>query len=215
MTETLPTHVERHLLDLYRRRPELQACDHTLREAYVLLRELHDADGTFYVCGNGGSAADAEHWCGELLKSFETRRHGPKLTDSLPAELHHQLEDGFRAIPLTGFTSLRSAVANDTAAEVEYAQLVWVLARAADVVCGISTSGNSTNVCLALKAARARGARTLVLTGQDGGQAAELADVAIQVPARRTLEVQEFHLPVYHTLSLMLEDGCFGTPLSG
>lgn len=162
------------------------------------------------MCGNGGSAADAEHWCGELLKSFETRRHGVQEAPGLSHELRSQLEDGMRAIPLTGFTSLRTAVANDTAAEVEFAQLVWVLGRENDVVCGISTSGNSSNICLALEAARARGARTLALTGSGGGRAAELADVAIRVPASRTLEVQEFHLPVYHTLSLMLEDGCFG-----
>lgn len=199
----------RHLDELIGRRPALGACRAEIVRAYELLLTMHADGGTLYLCGNGGSAADAEHWAGELMKSFELRRHGVGV-EGVSEPLRSKLEQGVRAVPLTGFVSLRTAVANDTGADVEFAQPVWVLAKPGDVVCGITTSGNSANVCLALEAGRARGAATLALTGAGGGRCAELADVCVAVPESRTLLVQELHLPVYHTLSLMLEAALFG-----
>ncbi len=112
-------------------------------------------------------------------------------------------------IPLTGFLSYHTAFGNDVDPELVFAQLVWALGRAGDVLVAISTSGQSGNVCAAAEAAAAKGMAVVALTGADGGRLRELADIAIRVPALETHLVQELHLPVYHCLSLMLEDEFF------
>ncbi|HEX7008412.1 MAG TPA: SIS domain-containing protein [Phycisphaeraceae bacterium] len=202
-----------HLAELIRRRPQLEACRADIESAFVLLEQAFRRSGKVLLCGNGGSAADAEHWAGELLKGFESRRPlPPQAREPLPPELANRLQGGLPAIPLTGFTSLRTAVANDIDAELEYAQLVWSLGSPSDVLVGISTSGQARNICRAAQAARARDMRVLALTGQAGGWLAELADCCIRVPESRTLLVQELHLPIYHCLSLMLEDAFFPAP---
>jgi D-sedoheptulose 7-phosphate isomerase len=115
------------------------------------------------------------------------------------------LQEGLPAIPLTGFLSLRTAVANDTAAELEFAQLVWVLGRPGDVLVGISTSGNARNVWLAGRAAHARHMSFIGLSGASGGRLRRLATPCIRVPASRTHLIQELHLAIYHALCLALE----------
>lgn len=210
MLDSSPT-VTRHLDDLKERHPSLHPIRDQVLRAFEALRDCIADGGTIYLCGNGGSAADAEHWAGELVKGFESRR--PLTGDErgeLSPELADRLQRGIRAVPLTGFVSLRTAVANDIAGEMEFAQLAWTFCGPGDVLVGISTSGNSKNVVLAMQAAAARGARTLALVGAGGGKMAELADHSIRVPATRTLHVQEQHLPVYHCLCLMLEDHFFG-----
>ena len=203
--------VTRHLDDLESRHPALASVREQVVAGFELLRECVASSGTIYLCGNGGSAADAEHWAGELVKGFESKRPLPAQERSgLVPELADRLQQGIRAVPLTGFVSLRTAVANDIAGDVEFAQLAWTFCKPGDVLVGISTSGNSKNVVLAMQAANARGAKTLALVGSGGGSMAEMADHAIRVPAKRTLHVQEQHLPVYHCLSLMLEDHFFG-----
>lgn len=197
-----------HLADLLHRRPELAACREDLVAAARLLGDCCAADGQVLLAGNGGSAADAEHWAGELLKGFERRRQPRFLYRDDPPGL----QDGLRVLPLTGFPAFATAMANDVAAELVFAQLVHVLGRRGDVFIGISTSGTSSNVCQAATVARRRGLRVCALTGADGGRLAALADVAIRVPATRTCEVQELHLPVYHCLCLLLEDRFFPDP---
>ena len=163
------------------------------------------------LCGNGGSAADCEHWSGELLKSFES--HRPLASGHrLPEDIAKLLQQALPAIPLTGFASLRTAFLNDVDPHADFAQLVWGLGRPGDVLIGISTSGNAKNVCMAARTATAKGLKVLSLTGAKGGQLAGLADVAIKAPETRTCLVQEQHLPIYHTLCLMLEDACFPRP---
>ena len=200
-----------HLDDLVRRVPALGAVRVDVEAAYELLHASLSGGGTLYLCGNGGSAADCEHWSGELLKGFESKR---PLDDaergSVGEDLGGVLQGGIRAVPLTGFLGARTAMVNDIGGDYDFAQLVWALAREGDVVCCISTSGNSANLVHAANAARGRGARVLGLTGKDGGKLAGMCDVEVRVPAERTLEVQEMHLPVYHALALMLEDAFFG-----
>jgi D-sedoheptulose 7-phosphate isomerase len=104
---------------------------------------------------------------------------------------------------------LTSAFANDVCAEFVFAQLTWALGRRGDVWIGLSTSGNARNVCAAAEVARKRGLTTVGLTGATGGALAGLCDFCIRVPATETFRVQEFHLPIYHCLSLMLEDEFF------
>jgi D-sedoheptulose 7-phosphate isomerase len=210
LTDFAPN-VARHLDDLVERHPALDAVRDEVVAAFDQLARCVESCGTIYLCGNGGSAADAEHWAGELVKGFESVRPlTPEERAGLQPELADRLQRGIRAVPLTGFVSLRTAVANDIAGEMEFAQLAWALCGPGDVLVGISTSGNSRNVVLAMQAAAAKGAQTLALVGAAGGIMGEIADRSIRVPATRTLHVQEQHLPVYHCLSLMLEDRFFG-----
>lgn len=200
-----------HLDELLARRPELEASRSQIVAAFELLEQCFRGGNKLLLCGNGGSASDAEHWAGELLKGFESKRPLPDAAkQGLPDEVGDRLQDALPAIPLTGFTSLRSAVANDIDAVYEYAQLVWGLGRSGDLLVAISTSGNASNVCRAAEVAAARGMRVLGLTGRDGGKLRGLTDLCLCMPETRTLLVQELHLAVYHTLSLMLEEAFFG-----
>ena len=103
-----------------------------------------------------------------------------------------------------------TAFANDVDAEYVFAQQVLGLGKKGDVLWGISTSGNSSNVVYALSVARALGIKTLGFTGRDGGRMAELCDVELRVPAQHTPEIQELHLPLYHALCAELESRIFG-----
>jgi D-sedoheptulose 7-phosphate isomerase len=199
-----------HLKELIKRLPELAPCTASIVEAFAAMRACFRAGGKVLLCGNGGSAADADHWSAELLKGF--RRERPltaKARKGLPREVARDLQGALPAIPLSSFPAFASAFANDVSPELTLAQLVSALGRQGDVLVALSTSGNSRNVCLAAQTARARGMSTIALTGRGGGRLAKLADIAIRVPARDTHLVQELHLPVYHTLSLMLEDAFF------
>jgi D-sedoheptulose 7-phosphate isomerase len=196
---------------LFQRHPPLADCADALLAAHGLLHDCFKGGHRLLLCGNGGSSSDAEHWAGELLKGFYSKR--PLSAEQLarfPDATGERLQDALPAIPLSGFTALRSAVANDMAGELDYAQLVWALGRPGDVLVGISTSGNARNVNLAASAAKARGMKVISLTGSGGGELARAADVAIRVPAGRTHEVQEYHLAVYHAICLALEDEFFG-----
>lgn len=168
--------------------------------------------------GNGGSAADCEHISGELLKGFRLKRAIPaadadtlaRLYGDTGKKLATMLQRGLSAIPLCSMTSLSTAVANDTDAEMVYAQQVYAAGRPGDVLLGISTSGNAANVCSAARVAKAFGMRAVGLTGADGGALHTLCDVSIRVPAREVYRIQEYHLPVYHCLCAMLELEFFG-----
>lgn len=199
-----------YLESLLRRQPALTPCKDDIKQAFMLIRDVYKRAGCALICGNGGSAADADHWAGELLKGFCKRR---PLSDEdrsrLPRELAGELQVGLPIVPLTGFPAFATAFLNDVKAELGFAQLVWTLGRRHDVFIGISTSGNARNVCAAAQAARSKGLRTLGLTGEDGGELKTLCDVVIRVPASETYLVQEYHLPIYHCLSLMLEDEFF------
>jgi D-sedoheptulose 7-phosphate isomerase len=199
-----------HLKELIHRRPELAPCAATITEAFAAMRGCFRAGGNVLLCGNGGSAADADHWSAELLKGF--RRERPltaRARKGLPRGVARALQGALPAIPLSSFPALASAFANDVSPELTLAQLVSALGRKGDLLVALSTSGRSPNVCLAAQTARARGMATIALTGRGRGRLAKLADIAIRVPARETHLVQELHLPVYHTLSLMLEDAFF------
>jgi len=198
------------LNELLDRFPGLADCAGDIERAYELLRDCYVGGCKVLVCGNGGSAADAEHWAGELLKGFTSNRPlPPEARKELSPRLAEGLQGALPMIPLTGFLSYRTAFANDADADLVFAQLVWALGRPGDVLAALSTSGESINMCLAAEVASAREMKVLVLTGEAGGPLATLANVCIRVPARQTHLVQEWHLPIYHCLSLMLEDELF------
>ena len=192
------------------RYPDCAGLRPAMEAAFNLLYACVRNDRIIWLCGNGGSAADCEHWAGELLKSFSMVRPLKEADRRrVRPPLDTMLQGGLRAVPLTGFPAFQSAFANDVAAPYGYAQLVWVLGRPGDVLVAISTSGDAENVVHAARVARARQMSVLGLTGRTGGRLKALADVSIAVPRDATYQVQELHLPVYHTLSLMLERTCF------
>jgi D-sedoheptulose 7-phosphate isomerase len=196
-----------HLKNLLVRYPALEACRSDIQQAFDLLSATFLKDGKLLLCGNGGSASDSEHWAGEMLKGFAHSRPLPaSMRQGLPPEMAARLQWAFPVIPLTGFPSLATAFSNDVEPEYVFAQLVLALGRSGDVLAALSTSGNSPNVCRAAEVARARSMPVVVLTGSAGGKLKELADVCICVPAIETPHVQEFHLPIYHCISLMLEE---------
>lgn len=145
-------------------------------------------------CGNGGSAADAQHFSSELLNRFESNRTG------LPA------------IALTTDSSTLTSVANDYAYEQIFARQISSLGMPGDCLLAITTSGNSANISAAVKAAHARGMWVIALTGGDGGELASLletGDIEIRVPARSTAYVQESHLLIIHCLCSVIESRLF------
>ncbi|MGN0832516.1 MAG: SIS domain-containing protein [Kiritimatiellia bacterium] len=196
--------------ELYRSHPALRPCAPAIGRAGALLAAAYRAGGKVLTCGNGGSAADAEHIVGELMKKFRCRRAVPAAVAArLPAELVGRLEGGLPAVSLVSMTSLLTAFANDVAWETAFAQQVLALAQPEDVLIALSTSGNSANCVHAAEVMRAVGGKVLALTGAGPSKLGELADVTVAVPATETYRVQELHLPVYHALCAAVEQALF------
>src|SRR3954454_15294297 len=208
----------KHLTRLFERYPILAECETDLASAFSILAASFESGHQLLVCGNGGSAADSERIVGELMKGFlKPRRISAadsarleETSGALGAKIGGQLQAALPAISLVSQTSLISAITNDTAGEMIFAQQVYGLGKPGDVLLGITTSGNSPNIIQAVVVAKTFGLRTIVLTGRSGGSVASMADVAIRVPADTVLEIQELHLPVYHWLCVELEEKFFG-----
>jgi len=198
---------------LFVRYPALSGCRDSVMQAYILLRDCYKSGGKLLVCGNGGSCADSEHIVGELMKGFYLKRPvADELKQRLAAEMDgilagaaDKLQQGLPAIAITGHAALSTAVQNDCDPTLAMAQQVIGYGNENDVFIGITTSGNSRNVLLAAAAAKAKGMKTVGLTGGTGGRLAQMCDVAVIVPANTPADVQEYHLPVYHTLCAMTE----------
>lgn len=204
------------LKTLFETYPALQKCEEDITGVFELISQSYKNGGKLLICGNGGSAADCEHISGELLKSFKLKRPiSPEKAQALSnydngEYMATHLEEGLTAIPLVSFTGLNTAFANDSAADMVYAQLVNVLGRKGDVLLSLSTSGNSTNAVNAIKVAKAQELICVGLSGRSGGLLNKLCDKCVCVPADETYAVQEYHLPVYHALCAMLEEEFFG-----
>ncbi len=156
--------------------------------AAALCERAIRAGGKVLFCGNGGSAADAQHLAGELVSRFMYDR------------------PGMAGVALTVDTSILTAIGNDYGYERAFARQVEAIGRAGDVLVAISTSGRSPNVIAAMEAARAQGIGTVALTGRDGGGMAALADVEVRVPSAVTPLIQQGHLVAGHLLCLLLEE---------
>lgn len=214
----LEKRIQKHLDLLVERYPNLEVCKDDIEKAYLILERCYECDGKLLIAGNGGSAADAEHIAGELMKRFKTPRpvtqdfaEKLKMIDPVRGEnLSHNLERGLMAIPLVAHEALSTAYINDVDGLGVFAQQLFGFGRFGDVFLGVSTSGNSKNVMSATVVARALGIKIIGLTGRKGGELATVSDVAIKVPEEETYMIQELHLPVYHCLCLMLEDRFFG-----
>ncbi len=163
--------------------PEIAAAGHILVGAIK-------SGGKVMFCGNGGSAADAQHLAAELSGRF--------MHDRKP----------LAGLALTVDTSALTAIGNDYGFEHVFARQLRGLGRAGDALVAITTSGNSANVLEAIKAAREIGIKVVGFTGAGGGKLAPLADICIRVPADRTDHIQEMHIAVGHMLCGIVEDAC-------
>ena len=197
--------------ELYERYPQLKGCEGEIAKAFDLLLACYRGGGKVLTCGNGGSAADAEHIVGELLKKFRKHREvSSEVAAKLPADLVAKLEGALPAVSLVSMSGILTAFANDVAWETVFAQQVYGLGRAGDALIALSTSGNSANCVNAALVAKAKGLKVISMTGAGGGRLGELADAAIRVPEAETFKVQELHLPVYHALCAALEEALCG-----
>ena len=205
--------VEQEILsEMLSRRPDLEPCVESLLALHQALVRTYDSGGKLFLCGNGGSCADALHIAGELCKSFERKRPVPKpLADKLKDkpfgdELAHHLEQGLPAITLGLNSALKTAVENDSPQrDIAFAQELFALASPGDMLIAISTSGNASNCLMAMSIAKAVGLTTVSLTGPHGGNMAEFADIALRAPGHSTKTIQEAHIVLYHTFCAMIE----------
>ena len=169
--------------------------------------DTYKKGGKILVCGNGGSAADADHIVGELMKGFLKER---KVTDErIPQELREKLQGALPAISLCAHDSLITATINDNDADMIFAQQVYGYANENDLLIAISTSGNSKNVVNAVKVAKALNVKVIALTGKTGGVLKDLADITICALSTETYKIQEYHLPIYHYLCAKIEKEFF------
>jgi len=183
MLDTISQRIDEHAALLQ----QMNALAPAIAELAHMARETLDRDGKILLCGNGGSAADAQHIAAELVGRFQRDRQG------------------LAAIALTTDTSILTSVGNDYGFEQIFTRQVQALARAGDLLIGISTSGNSANVLAAIETASAIGCRTVGLLGGDGGKIARQVDMAITIPSSVTARVQEMHILVGHILCELVE----------
>lgn len=215
----LKENVKKHIDLLCERYPALKIVESDITEAYQILEDSYRNGGKLLVAGNGGSAADAEHIVGELMKGFKfPRKPQVDFVEKLVREnkelgtvLAENLQGALPAIALDGHPALSTAYMNDCEPLLCFAQQVNGYGKEGDVFLGISTSGNSKNILYAATTAHAKGMKVIGLTGAKSSKLEQMSDVCIKVPQTETYMIQELHLPVYHCLCLMLEDEFFGT----
>ena len=208
---------EKYLNLLMKRYPMLQEARASIVEAYFILEESYSHKRKLLIAGNGGSAADAEHIVGELMKGFKLPRKMPsdfaERVVGIHAELGQTIADHLQgtlpAIALDGHPALTTAYMNDCEPLLCFAQQLYGYGNEGDAFLGISTSGNSKNVLYAAVTAHAKGMKVISLTGAKESKLEKLSDVCIKVPQTETFMIQELHLPVYHCLCLMLESRFF------
>lgn len=159
-----------------------------LDQARLLMLETLRKGDKILVCGNGGSAADAQHFAAELMGRFEKERAAQP------------------AIALTTDTSALTAIGNDYGFDKVFSRQVQALGQPGDLLIAISTSGNSKNVLKAIEAAETKNMKILMLTGQDGGQMGGSDHLCLQAPSSRTSHIQEMHIAILHMLCCAVED---------
>lgn len=195
---------------LFIRYPKLENCKRDFISVFDYINECYNVRGKLLICGNGGSAADSQHIVGELMKGFMLERELPidvkEAFRSYGAEkLGAALQGALPAISLVSEAALMTAISNDCESNTVFAQQVYGLMRKKDVLLCLSTSGNSENVVNAAITAKVKGGKVVSIVGANGGKLAEISDAVIKVPSTVTAEIQEYTLPIYHTLCAMLE----------
>ncbi len=205
--------------DTLARFPELEVCKVDILRAIDCFMACYKSNNKILVCGNGGSAADAEHIVGELMKGFLLPRNVDtqfsqdilSLFGNDGTFLSKTLQQPIPAISLVSQSALMTAFGNDRASEAIFAQQVYGYGCSGDVLLALSTSGNSQNVKYACQIAKYKNMPRVLLTGRSGGILKNLCDVSICVPSDETYKIQEFHLPVYHCICAYVENELFGS----
>lgn len=188
-----------------------------LQECIELLCACFERGGQLLVCGNGGSCADADHIVGELVKAFKLDRPLPEPCvkalqgqGSDGALLAEHLQGGLPAINLAAHSALLTAVVNDMGGEYIYAQQTAAYGREGDILLGISTSGNAKDVLYAGLVAKAKGMKTIGLTGKNGGKMENQFDILLHADAETTEYIQDIHSAIYHAICACVEYQCWG-----
>ncbi|MEC8130752.1 MAG: SIS domain-containing protein [Pseudomonadota bacterium] len=166
-----------------------EQCARAAMQAAEMIAASLREGGKLMLCGNGGSAADSQHLAAEFVATLN----------------HLRPRDGLSALALTTDSSFLTAYANDFGYEGIFARQVETLGRPGDVLIGISTSGNSTNVLAACEAARSAGIGVVAMTGEGGGRLADHADILLEVPSSVTMHIQESHIALGHVVTLAVE----------
>ncbi|CAK7037603.1 Phosphoheptose isomerase [anaerobic digester metagenome] len=196
---------------------KIKNLDFIITRAAQMMIKTYLNGGKVLVCGNGGSCSDADHIVAELMKNFEKQRplredlqdRLKMLSSERGKLLAENLQQGLPTVSLTVHNALITAISNDISADMIFAQQVVGLGEKGDVLIGLSTSGNAKNVIDAFIVAKAKGLKTIGMTGESGGKLKEFCDVLINVPETRTAYVQELHLSVYHAICMRIEDEIF------
>jgi len=199
--------------ELIQRYPQLKSCQKEVILSIEKILECFSGGGKLIAFGNGGSSADAEHFCGELQKSFILDRplkaEVKEKIEKIDSRLALTLETGLPAFALSGMHGSQSAISNDISFEDTMAQQILALGKEGDIAVGFSTSGNSQNVVNALKVAKALNLVTISFTGEKESQCSQFSDMNIRVPETVTHKVQELHLPIYHAICMEIEKVLF------
>lgn len=215
------TETRKHLQRAIRTYPWMTDCQKDMCRALEVLEKTYQKQGMILLCGNGGSSSDADHIVAELMKSFllerpispkDRRQFGPYVHGEAVAK---QMCRAIPALNLAAQTALCTAIANDISFDMVFAQQVYAYGGENHTLFAISTSGRSVNVLNAAIAAKAKGMRTIGLTGRECGEMNRYFDVLLQAPAANTCEIQEMHVALYHTLCAMLEEELFGQTEEG
>jgi D-sedoheptulose 7-phosphate isomerase len=182
-----------------------------IHSAVEIMTDSIEKEGKILCCGNGGSAADCDHFVGELMKGFLKKRplsaeEKQKFDDSFIAD---NLQKGIPAISLCTHSALMTAFENDAVPSLVFAQQVYAYAKQNDVLLCFSTSGNSENVVFAAQAAKAAGIVSVAITGEKESRLSETCNICIRLPETETFKIQELTLPVYHCIAAMIEDNFF------
>lgn len=207
----------KHIIKLISHYPELDNQIHNIKTVVKILYDCYQSKSTIYTCGNGGSASDAEHIVGELMKGFALKRELSLSEVALFENLYSEtgkdicknLQKGIPAVSLVSNAALTTAILNDLDPTYLFAQQVYAIGRKGDVLIAISTSGNSKNVINAAKVALAKGISVVSLTGKSGGELNAYSTINIKAPSSDVARIQEYHLPIYHCICLALEELCF------
>ena len=208
----MKSNVEKIYNDLFERYPTLSCVKEEVEAVFEIIKETYIKKGKLLVCGNGGSASDSTHIVGELMKGFMLSRQLPESEKARfqNKEIADGLQGALPAISLVGEAALMTAFCNDCNPDLVFAQQVYGLINEKDTLLCLSTSGNSKNVVAAAETAVVKGGRVVSIVGEKGGKLFELSDATIKLPSQITPEIQEYTLPVYHTICAMLESEFFG-----
>ena len=197
--------------ELFKRYPSLAECKNEIYNVFTAMSICFKNGGKVLCCGNGGSAADCDHFAGELMKGFLKKR---PLSDSEKQNFGNDfiadnLQKGLPVISLCAHSALMTAFENDAVPSLVFAQQVYAYAKKEDVLFCLSTSGNSENVVFAAQTAMAAGIVSVAITGKNESRLSEICDICVRLPETETFKIQELTLPVYHCIAAMLEDYFF------